>query len=212
MYCRSRDFIQDPCVSGDGVKRVLLSGVLVACIGLGLPPPAVAEPVHENLSVRRYPVSVAEGGSLAQALARATPIRPRWWQRFHGLTAWNITWRYQQQEGADGSCRAADPRVELVTEITLPELVDAGAADRKAFDTYLEALQVHELGHHDIARAAAGKVLSGIEGAGVLPDCNALDAHIARLTDRLISAAKSAEQRYDSETRFGKTQGVVLDP
>lgn len=198
--------------AGDGVKRVVLPGLLVVCIGLGLSPPAVAEPVHENLSFRRYPVSVAEGGSLAGALASATPIRPRWWQRFHGLAAWNITWRYQQQSGADGSCRATDPRVELVTEITLPELVEAGAADRKAFDIYLEALKVHELGHHDIARAAAGQVLSGIASAGVLPDCKALDAHIGRLTDGLISAAKSAEQRYDSETRFGRTQGAVLNP
>ena len=157
-------------------------------------------------------MSVAEGGSLAQALAHATPIRPRWWQRFHGLTSWNITWRYQQQVDADGRCRAVEVRVDLTTEITLPELVEATEGDRKAFDTYLEALKVHELGHHDIARAAAGKLLSGFGQSGLFPDCKALDAHIGSLTDRLIAEAKSTEQRYDSETRFGRTQGVVLEP
>jgi predicted secreted Zn-dependent protease len=194
------------------VKRVLLSAWLIAGSGLGFPPAALAEPLLENLSYRYYPVSVAEGGSLALALSSATPIRPRWWQRFHGFAAWNIVWRYQQQSAADGRCRATNPRVELVTEITLPELVEASAVDRKAFDIYLVALKVHELGHHDIARAAAGRVLSVIESAGELPDCSALDAHIARLTDGLTSEAKAAEQRYDSETRFGRSQGVVLAP
>lgn len=186
--------------------------MLLVCIEVGFSQSAAAEPVHEILTYRRYPVSMAEGGSLAQALSRATPIRPRWWQRFYGLAAWKISWAFQRQRGADGTCRAAEVRVDLVTEITLPELVEATAADRASFDAYLAALQVHELGHHDIARAAAEKLLSGIERSDAFADCDTLEAYIGGLTERLVAEAKSAERRYDDETRFGRTQGVVLDP
>jgi predicted secreted Zn-dependent protease len=190
------------------------AGAAVLCLvvtGLALWPGPVSAEVREVVTYRSYPVSVAPGDSLASAVARATPIRPRWWQRFHGLAAWNVAWTYRQEVQEGGRCEATDVQVEVVTEITLPELVAAPAADRKVFETYLEALRTHELGHHAIALAAGQRVLAVIRGAGAWPDCAALDAEVVRLTDRAIGEAKSADRQYDTDTGYGRTQGAYLE-
>lgn len=173
---------------------------------------ALAEPVRESLVYKHYPVALAEGESLGEALRRATPIRPRWWKRFHGLTAWNVSWSYRPQPETDGSCTAVDVVVELASEITLPELIGGSPGEQTAFGTYLAALKVHEMGHHAIARGVAEKIHAGILDAGRLPDCGAVEAQIQALTDRLMTDAKAEEQRYDRETGFGRTQGVRLEP
>lgn len=178
---------------------------------IGVPVWAMAQ-VSDTVTYRHYPVQVLQGESLARAISSASPIRPRWWQRFHGLAAWNVSWTYRQQVRTDGACEATDVAVEVVTEITLPQLVQAPEPERQRFADYLQALQVHELGHHDIARGAAQWVRAGIEGLPPQPDCEALDAQVQSLTARLIDEAKGLDKRYDSETQYGRTQGAYLEP
>lgn len=190
--------------------RARLASLVVA--GLAAWPLTAGAQVRELLSYRHYPVSVEPQGSLTRALSKATPVRPRWWQRFHAMAAWNVSWTYQERVGPAGDCRADDAEVTLVTEITLPELTSAGDAQRKAFDAYLAALTTHELGHHAIAQAAGGKILAGLRDAGVFNDCEALGAHVTSLTGALIQEAKAAEKRYDEDTRYGLTQGATLEP
>jgi predicted secreted Zn-dependent protease len=184
--------------------------LLVTCLA-GVTGAARAE-VRERVTYRHYPVTVEPDETLSAALARATPVRPRWWQRFHGQAAWNLTWTYRQHIDGGGRCGADDVVVEVVTEITLPELVQATADQRHLFDAYRDALLTHELGHHAIAVQAGQQVLAGIRDAGTWPDCAALDAQVDRLTDLVMSGARASEQRYDADTGFGRTQGARLEP
>ena len=196
------------------ITRLPGAGVAALCLLVSVSiawPGLVAAQVREMVTYRHYPVVVAPAESLASAVARATPIRPRWWQRFHGLAVWNVAWTYRQALMEGGRCEAADVLVETTTEITLPELVAAPEADRQVFEVYLEALRVHEWGHHAIALTAGQRVLAAIRASGAWPDCAALDAEVRRLTDQLIAEAKASEQRYDTDTGYGRTQGAYLE-
>lgn len=197
------------------IPRLSPAGAAVLCLLVtplvAGPGPARAE-VRERVTYRHYPVTVGPDESLAAALARATPVRPRWWQRFHGRAAWNVTWTYRQEIDDGGRCGVADAVVEVVTEITLPELVQATEDQRRRIDTYLDALRTHELGHHAIAVEAGRRVHTAIRTAGSWPECASLEAQVGRLTDRVMSDARAAEQRYDADTGYGRTQGAHLEP
>lgn len=188
--------------------------VAVLCLlvtWLAATPGEVRAEVREVVNVQNYPVAVGPDESLTAALARATPVRPRWWQRFHARAVWNLAWTYRQVVDAGGRCEAAEVVVDVVTDITLPDLVQATDEQRRAFQPYRDALKVHEQGHHAIAVEAGQRVLAAIRDAGAWPDCAALDAQVGRLTERIIAEAKSAEQRYDADTGYGRTQGARLE-
>ena len=207
----TRSFHRRLVLSIPRLSRPVVPVLCLVVTLLALGPGVVRAEVGEVLSFRRYPVAVGPDESLAEALARATPVRPRWWQRFHGLAVWNVRWSYRQEIDAGGRCGAADVAVEVVTEITLPELTQATEAQRRTFQTYLDALRTHEQGHHAIAVGAGQQVLAAIRDAGTWPDCTGLDAQVGRLTERIIAEAKASEQRYDADTGYGRTQGAHLE-
>jgi predicted secreted Zn-dependent protease len=206
----TRSFRRERPFSITTLPRAGMAALCLVVTVLAVWPGQVSAQVRETLTFRSYPVTVGPRESLAAAVSRATPIRPRWWQRFHGLANWNIAWTYRQETLQDGRCAAADAQVDVVTEITLPELVEAPAEDRRAFEPYLEALRTHELGHHAIALAAGQQVLSGILGTGAWADCAELDAQVRRLADGAVAQAKASDRQYDTDTGYGRTQGAYL--
>lgn len=171
-------------------------------------PPAIAE-VTEHVSTVTYPVSVDARG-LAYALNAATPIRHKG-KPFHGYTAAKIAWRYRWQQGADGRCRIERVTVDLNVQITLPELTDASAAERRRFEPYLRALDHHEQGHYRIAREAAETVEARIARLPATTNCPALEASANRAGRDTLSEAEKRQADYDRITQHGKTQGAWIE-
>lgn len=92
----------------------------VSALVLLLQVPASATVLQEH-SQRPYPVPIAPGQTLRQALQAATPIVVDG-RRFHGYTRWNVRWNYRWWREASGRCAITEVTTRLTTEVQLPEL------------------------------------------------------------------------------------------
>ncbi|MDP3331470.1 MAG: DUF922 domain-containing protein, partial [Methylococcaceae bacterium] len=100
---------------------------------------------------------------------------------------------------------------EVTGNITLPELVGATAEQTAAFDNYVSALRVHELGHYDIGRETATVIDSGILALPQMSSCKKLEATANALGYQTLDDYKAREKQYDASTNHGETQGASLD-
>lgn len=166
--------------------------------------------VSEHLDYTYYTATADANSSLRETLNKATPIREDK-RSFHGYTKWNVKWHYRWFEQANGWCKITTVTTEVTGNITLPELVGATAEQAKAFDNYVSALRVHELGHYDIGRETATVIDSGILALPEMSSCKELEATANALGYQTLDDYKAREKRYDAETNHGKTQGAWLD-
>lgn len=182
---------------------------LVALLLLCLAAPASAE-VSERLTLSRYRVEPEDAEALSAALNRATPFRRFFGRRFHGNTAWQVRWTFSWDETPEGRCALTKLDTELASDITLPELIGGSVTTRQRFETYLEALREHEMGHHRIAQAAAQRIDQAIRLLPPQADCDTLKTAVHRAGERELDGAREEERRYDDQTRYGRTQGAWL--
>lgn len=176
---------------------------------LGLALPASAE-VTERLTYQSYRAELKEGETVADALNSATPIRKWFGRRFHGHIAWQVQWTFSQETLPDGRCAMGPGQVVLTSDITLPELVGGDAENRARFVVYLAALRKHELGHHDIALAAARQIDEGMRALPPEASCEVLLARANGLGGEWLEQARMLEKAYDQQTQYGRTQGAWL--
>jgi predicted secreted Zn-dependent protease len=188
---------------GRGVRAlVLLAGLLAGG-------PALAA-VQEQHTQRPYAVHVQPGETLRQALSGATPIRENG-KRFHGYTRWNVRWSFRWWREASGSCRITEVTTRLTTEVQLPELRSATAAQRAVFERYERALSRHEEGHVQFGRDAAQAIDRGIAALPEAADCATLEREANALGHRLLREHAQREKDYDRSTGHGASQGARLD-
>jgi predicted secreted Zn-dependent protease len=166
--------------------------------------------VSEHLDYTYYTAIADANSSLRETLNKATPIlvdnRP-----FHGYTKWNVKWHYRWFEQADGRCKITTVTTDLTGNITLPELNGATAEQAKAFDKYVSALRVHELGHYAIGKETATVIDSGILALPEMSSCKELEATANALGYQTLDDYKAREKQYDASTNHGETQGASLD-
>jgi len=166
--------------------------------------------VSEHLDYTYYTAQADANSSLREALNKVTPILVDN-NSFHGYTKWNVKWHYRWFEQADGRCKMTTVTTDLTGNITLPELVGATAEQAAAFNRYVSALRVHELGHYDIGRKTATAIDNGILALPAMSSCKALEATANALGYQTLDDYKAREKQYDAETNHGKTQGASLD-
>lgn len=165
--------------------------------------------VSENL-VYTYYTAKSDSDSLLETLNKASPIRVDN-RSFHGYTKWNVHWNYRWFEQADGRCKITKVTTDLTANITLPELVGANAEQTEAFDKYLSALRVHELGHYDIGKQTATTIDNGILALPEMSSCKELESTANDFGYRTLEEYKAQEKQYDVATAHGKTQGAWLE-
>ncbi|MFY3383329.1 DUF922 domain-containing Zn-dependent protease [Paracidovorax sp. MALMAid1276] len=180
------------------------AAVLLCCTG------AAHAAVEEDSTHRPYPVQVRPGESLRAALHAATPISVGG-QRFHGYTRWDVRWSFRWWREASGRCAITEVTTRLRTEVQLPELRGAGAAQQAAFDRYLTALSQHEQGHVQIGRDAAQAIDQALRQMPAAPDCATLERDANAVAQRLLRDHVEREKQYDVRTRHGASQGARLD-
>lgn len=181
----------------------LLSLVLAACA------PAAIAAVHETLDTGHYDVHAQPGGKLSLALNDASPFRPGG-KVFHSATAWNIEWQVRPAPTSDGRCAVAEVQVELRGEMMLPRLLAGDAAQRLRFESYLERLREHELGHFEIGRDAARQLEQKFQALPPAPSCGELHSSARDAGARLLARYEAMGDAYDRQTQHGRTQGAWL--
>ena len=193
-----------------GVVRrtvAVMGRLILVCLVPGLPLAAQAE-VSETVEQRHYTAELRNGASLLAALNRASPIRERG-RIFHGYTRWFVEWRFHWRDGADG-CEISQVSTALRVTVTLPRLRTNDADATARFETYVAALETHEMGHVQVARDAARDIDAGLRTLPPSPTCGALEQAANALGHRRLEAARAVERRYDRDTGHGRTQGAWL--
>jgi predicted secreted Zn-dependent protease len=182
---------------------------LLLLIDAGLPGRVAAE-VREQLVTTEYAVRGDPSVPLLQLLNRASPVREGG-KTFHGYTKWTVNWRFRWRDDAAAGCRISGIVTQIDGRMTLPRLVGGSADQRQRFETYLQALRQHEMGHFSIARQAGREIDAGILALPPMRDCASLDAAANALGYRVLDQHLAREKQYDASTGHGRTQGAWLD-
>lgn len=174
---------------------------------LSLVPCAASARVVEDLDYHYYEVDYTPGERLGAAITRSSTVGKG--KGFHGYTSWRVNWTYKWRYD-DSSCWITEVTVNATGAITLPELSTSDARAQARFDTYLEALTEHELGHFAFAQNSAQEVDDGIQGME-RTTCDELEADANELGEAIVAAAIAEEKQYDRDTEHGKTQGARIN-
>lgn len=179
-------------------------GLCLLCAAL----PAAAQ-VNERLERSEYTVWANAQPTLAQAISAASPIKIDG-KTYHGYTRWRIDWSFTWNPLADGRCQIDQVTTKLYGHITLPALFLASSDQQQRFDTYLKALNQHELGHYAIGQSAAQRIDQQLAKLPTQPDCTSLERTANKLGHDILQDATEQGKRYDQDTEYGKTQGAYL--
>jgi predicted secreted Zn-dependent protease len=165
--------------------------------------------VVENVTYSTYDVDVAHARSMTEALDMASPHRKDG-KAFYGFTTWSLLTTYQLRPSPNGSCKLDQIETKLTVNIDLPRLLGADARQTEAFNPFLSALRVHELGHYTIGQEAAAAVDSRIAALPEMASCKFLDAAVGVAHLEIMREFDARSAAYDVETNHGKTQGAWL--
>lgn len=183
----------------------------IALAGLSLVP--LASPA-QTPTMEYYTIQGNSARELRDQMNRLGPLDDAG-KRGHGNTHWNIRWHYDHDRAPQG-CAITNIRVTLDLRVTLPRWTPGPSAPQGLVETwtrYIGALRLHELGHVDLAIAAADEVRRVLEANRRGPDCPTTEATMNAAGMKVLDDLRRRQARYDRETDSGGKQGTsVLAP
>lgn len=129
---------------------------------------------------------------------------------FFGETQSPMRWQYRTRPDAM-QCTLYAVTVRVSSQITLPRWTppaDTVPGLYAQWQTFLAALQVHEIGHKDISGRAAAEIIRRLNALNT--SCSTLTDDVQRITERIVAQLRDDQVRYDAETWHGATQGAVF--
>lgn len=184
---------------------------LAMLLCLAAVPAAASEvPLEIDEDVVRYPVPGHDLEGLRAALRSQAVAEDAGGS--HGRTHSRIRIRYAP-EPVEGGCRARDAAVAMRITTTLPEWQPRAGTDPALlarWEAVAAALQRHESRHREHALAAARDLQAALARLGVQEDCAALRRAVDRAFLRVTTRAEYRDARYDTRTRNGLEEGIVL--
>jgi predicted secreted Zn-dependent protease len=160
-----------------------------------------------------------EGSSMKVDLGYSKPSSKTWKVKgqdaetlFKNLNK-NAFWgRYRSNESARFSGKSA--KIDLVKvaaspTITMPVWSDYPKAPKEAkasWDKMWKALKKHEDNHHTIFDDAAKALKKSLEKNGDLDEKD-----VSKAWGEFLKATKKSQESYDTRTKHGKSEGVILD-
>ena len=190
----------------NGFALALVAG----CFALGLGPWSA---VAQSTVVRKTNYYAMTGSSLRHIQESLKQTRP--WKDNSGrdaLTEWYVRW-YAEYSSGGGTCHCSSFTTTTTITITLPRWIaptNTPAEVRTAWAKYVAALEVHEIGHADLALAAAAEMHKRIKEIGSDSDCNALRTRVQNECQAALDSYRAQEKDYDRRTRHGATQGATF--
>lgn len=171
--------------------------------GLAIGQPAVL------WSTNYYSVTGTTVREIHQSLRQNRPWKNT--SQMDGLTRWRIEWNFSVSPSGN-KCRLTSFNTRTTVAITLPRWTaptNATEDVRSAWERFITALGKHEVGHGQIALAAAGEIQKRAKESEDA-DCAALKQRINGLCQGILEQYRSRDKEYDERTRHGVTQGAVL--
>ena len=133
---------------------------------------------------------------------------------FHGLHQAPWRWRFSTERTALGTCRLTEFTLVIRSTITLPHLEpdpQRPPALQDAWDAYLSSLRTHEEGHRGITVRELRRFRARAAASTPRP-CDQFQAHFEAMTRDVEARIRDAQEAYDRDTDFGRTQGAVWNP
>ena len=131
---------------------------------------------------------------------------------FSGLTKSPFTWRYTTR--AEGqTCSATSIKVTMYTDVFLPRWIppdDVVPGLIAQWKQSMTALEVHEAGHKDISARYAKQIRDRINDLRTL--CSNFSLEANRISNAIVAEMRSAQIKYDADTRHGLSQGTGFPP
>jgi len=127
-------------------------------------------------------------------------------------TEWYVAWN-ASYSARGGTCQCISFTTATTITITLPRWIaptNTPAEVRTAWAKYVAALEVHEVGHADLALAAAAEMHKRINEIGDDLDCNTLRTRVQNECQAVLDSHRAQEKDYDRRTRHGATQGATF--
>ncbi len=165
--------------------------------------------VPANTEVKAYEIHGDDADALRAQMNALGPVDQAG-ARSDAYTRWFVTWRYPLVE-TNGTCATGPVTVTLTVSMDLPAWVEAeqGAdALKRRWQEYLDALVVHETGHHANAVRAAQEIEQALPAIPAAPSCDEIQRVANAKGHALLEQYRQADVAYDAKTDHGATQGA----
>ena len=170
----------------------------------------MAEPdISEEFSY--YLIYQESPSNISDELAKRSPVKDNG-KIFRGHTEWNVNWNYWWQSD-NGECRINKVKTDVTIKYTMPKLPDSHKTEQieKKFNTYYDALMLHEYGHKKSGINAAMEIENVLMNLPAYQDCEELDKIANRKAINIIRKFNKKDIVYDYKTNHGRTQGAIID-
>jgi predicted secreted Zn-dependent protease len=181
---------------------------LAVGVWLVFQPALAAAASQAHWSTNYYQVTGSSLKEIRQSIAREKPRK----LTHQALTEWNVRARFAAAK-LQGEYRCSGFTTTTTIRITLPRWTPAeDTPDEvvKAWTRYIDALREHEVGHGQIAEAAAQELHRRVAELGTEPHPDQLTSKVEALVHETLSEFKEHDRNYDRLTEHGITQGAVL--
>lgn len=125
-------------------------------------------------------------------------------------TEWYVNWSYPYST-LNNNCTTGPIKVQVEITFTFPQWSAPENATQDLIDkwnAYLNALQLHEDGHRQIATQAGYEILRAINALPAYPSCAELEQAADTTGEDILEQYRQQEAIYDQNTEHGVTQGV----
>src|SRR5574337_2123146 len=169
-------------------------------------PAAALEVIRDN---QTYMVKGDNPEAIRASLDHLGPVDPATSRRFDAFTRWNLEWRFDAHNSWQG-CEISRVWTQLKVTMVMPRHGSPSSLPdplRHEWARYLQRLALHEEGHVRIPFDAA-RDIEIAPNRLQRSDCAALEREANRIGNEILQRARSAEQGYDLQTDYGRTQGA----
>ena len=133
-------------------------------------------------------------------------------QTYDAVTTWDIRYRYDTtREG--GGCYVTSAKTKIGIIFRYPRFTPQPETPESVlnrWNTYMNNLQLHEIGHRDLAVDAAHEISESLSAMGSFTTCREADKAVAAVAKEKLGRMKQSQKDYDATTRHGATQGAVF--
>ena len=172
--------------------------------------------LHVRRTQSRYDVSGTTAAEIARSIHESGPIIDG--KPYGGKTEWEGQWQIEYSRPVDeegravqeGRCRISRVDVFIDLDVTLPRWESRGEAPRRLrekWDSFIEALRVHEYWHQQSILEGGEKIRNKLDGMAA-GDCKSLKTRAEARAAEVIESVRKKNEQYDRETRHGATQGA----
>ncbi|OBP13808.1 hypothetical protein A5320_18035 [Rheinheimera sp. SA_1] len=155
-----------------------------------------------------YKVSASSKEQLSESLNQASPIRQDG-KVFHGHAAYYIKWQFWWNNSLH-QCKLTAVKTTLDLVYTMPKLEAAAKEVQDVWASWYPQLELHELGHGELAVATAKEIDTKIKAVGTFASCKELEHAANAIGNELMTKLKDENAAYDQQTNHGESQNGWL--